>query len=343
VTTAIAAVPPILLLTEAQTFAAVRSFLVGAIRSSTFAASCTNGFMEVASVFAGNLYRYQQLVDPTGVILSGTHVTSWNYNDPKYSGQGNTGTYQIEPLQNFPLLYVYGAPKVVRGQVNRVAEPRPGDFIIVQQLRQPRIATNYTTYGDNIIVASIEGNVLTISAMTHAASSLLPGMLILDVGGPLANGTTLGLQLTGTPNGIGTYNVYPPQSVPQETMYIGVRSDIVLTQTALQLDFHGPNSADNTKIVQGLWRSEYSYDLLQPLGVAPLYASEPVEAPFINAEQQYEYRWTLDLEMQVNPTILTTQQFFDHVAIALIEADGEGSVAPVPVPPLPRQLVHAVD
>lgn len=338
-TTQIANVPPIISLTEAQIFSAVRSFIANTIRSSTFVANCTNGFMEVSELFAGGLYRFQQLMDPTGTVVSGTIITHWNYSNPDYNGQGGVGTYQIEPLQSFPLLYVYGTPEVVRGQESRVAEPRPGDFVIVQQLRQPLLATNYSTYHDNIIVASINGNTLTIDTITQKKSPLLPGMLILDVGGPLANGTVLGSQISGVVGGVGTYAVYPAQIISQETMYIGVRSDLVMTQTALQLDFHGPNSADNAKIVTGLWRSEYAYDILKPLGVAPLYYSDPIEAPFINSEQQFEFRWVVDLEMQTNPIVLTSQQFFDQVAITLIEADGEGMVSPVPVPPIPRQLI----
>jgi hypothetical protein len=346
VTTTIAQVPPILSLTEAQTFAAVRSFVVNNIRSSAFATSCSNGYLEVSSLFAGNIQRFQQLVSPTGDIAPCTQIADWKYTDPEFSGQGSVGSYRVTPIQNFPSVFVYGAPEVVRGQISRVSEPRAGDFVIVQQLRQPRLSLNITSFSDNIIVASAdEFGVLTITTVTREFSPLVPGMLLLDVGGPLVNGTVLGEQLSGTTGGLGTYNIYPPQVIPQETIYAGIREDLTPTQLALQLDFHGPNSGDNVKIIESLWRSDYAYDLLNPLGVSPLYSSDPREMPFMNAEQQYEYSWTIDLEMQTNPVVLTSQQFFDQIAIASYEVDAPAVTLvpptpivpskPIPQPPLP--------
>jgi hypothetical protein len=343
VTTVIASVPPILSLTEAQTFSAVRSFVVENIRSSAFVASCTNGFLEVTSLFAGSIQRFQQLIDPNNAIAVGTHIVDWRYSDPDYTGQGDIGTYRIEPFQNFPSLFLYGAPEVVRGQISRVSEPRAGDFIIIQQLRQPRLSLNVTTYADNIIVAEAdEFGMLTVSAITQGQSSLMPGMLLLDVGGPLLNGTVLGSQISGEPGGIGTYSIYPSQVVAQETMYAGVREDLTPTQVALQLDFHGPNSADNTRLIESLWRSDYAFDILNPLGVAPLYSSDPHELPFINAEQQYEYRWVLDLEMQTNPVALTTQEFFTTLGITTISIGPPGPTPPITLPsiwPPPEVIV----
>jgi hypothetical protein len=48
--------------------------------------------------------------------------------------------------------------------------------------------------------------------------------------------------------------------------------------------------------------------------VAPLHADDPKQIPFINAEQQYEYRWVIEAHMQANQIVLgIPQQFFDVV------------------------------
>lgn len=91
----------------------------------------------------------------------------------------------------------------------------------------------------------------------------------------------------------------------------GTRQDMQETQITVQLDIHGPNSADNTQIITTLFRSDVATSAFdaQALGVQTLYAAEPRQSPFINGEQQIEYRWTVDLVLQVNPVVTSPQQF----------------------------------
>lgn len=95
------------------------------------------------------------------------------------------------------------------------------------------------------------------------------------------------------------------------------------TQFDVQLDVHGPASADNIHIISTLWRDEYStlYFDRGPIDIQALYASEPRQAPFINAEDQYEYRWTIDLSMQINPLVIVPQDFGDVLDVGIVSVD----------------------
>ena len=56
-------------------------------------------------------------------------------------------------------------------------------------------------------------------------------------------------------------------------------------------------------------------------GIVPLWIDEAHQVPFVNAESQWEERWTMDARMQINPIIGTPQQFADRVVTTLIEID----------------------
>lgn len=78
-------------------------------------------------------------------------------------------------------------------------------------------------------------------------------------------------------------------------------------QADVQLDFHGADQitpAEMATTVSTLFRSWVATDAFEASGYAmtPLYAGDPVQRPFINAEQQYETRWVVDASLQVNAT-----------------------------------------
>lgn len=232
-----------------------------------------------------------------------------------------TEAQALAALRSFLLGDILPGIEVVRGEVNRVAEPEAADYIVLWPLSQERLETNETTYADNIVTGSIAATVLTVSAVTRG--SLAAGILLLDETGNLAVNTVIGSQLTGSPGGAGTYSVTPSQTVASETMYGGVRADAVATKLTVQLDIHGPNSGNNVRVIETLFRSEYATSAFADSGydVVPLYSAEPRQAPFLNAEQQFEYRWSLDVCLQITPVIGTPQQFADQLHVTTIEVD----------------------
>lgn len=93
------------------------------------------------------------------------------------------------------------------------------------------------------------------------------------------------------------------------------------TEVTMQLDVHGPNSADNAQVIATVWRSDYGCNAIDPEIFQPLYASDGHQAPFINAEKQYEFRWVMSLLMQANVAVSTPMEFADTIDVNIIEAD----------------------
>jgi len=153
-------------------------------------------------------------------------------------------------------------------------------------------------------------------------------MMLIDAVWPTMNvlpDTVVGSQLTGAPGAVGTYNVTPSQTLSSETLYAGVRRDDAETEWVVQLDLHGPASGDNTRVVETLFRSEYATSAFADTGytVVPLYCDDPREMPFINQEQQYEWRWTIDCHFQLTQVVGTPQQFATDIVVTPVEAATE--------------------
>lgn len=97
------------------------------------------------------------------------------------------------------------------------------------------------------------------------------------------------------------------------------------TQLTVQLDIHGPASADTVQMLATLFRSRVACELFTATGFAiqPLYAGEAHQTPFLNAAEQFEFRWTMDAVLQANPSVITTQDFAAVVTIGLINVDAK--------------------
>lgn len=98
------------------------------------------------------------------------------------------------------------------------------------------------------------------------------------------------------------------------------RTDIQPTRVTVQVDVHGPNSADNAQAITTLFRSDVAVQTFSASGyaVSPLYCSDPRQIPFSDGEQQIEERWEIDAVMQVNPGVTTAQQFAGSLSIGTI-------------------------
>lgn len=237
-----------------------------------------------------------------------------------------TESYELAALRSFLKAVLPTGVPVVQGQANRVSEPNADDFVVFWPLRQSRLSTNIVDTFDNEFTGAISGATLTVNSIINAASPLAAGMLLTDgTAGHVSASTILGAQLSGSLGGTGAYSVSPSQNITAETMFAGQRTDLTPTEFTVQCDVHGPNGADNARRIEGLFRSEVGVDLFaaaDPTGsVVPLYCDEVRQVPFINAEQQYENRYTLDLRMQINPVLGTPQDFATAIDVTALPAD----------------------
>lgn len=76
----------------------------------------------------------------------------------------------------------------------------------------------------------------------------------------------------------------------------------------VQIDCYGPNAGAWAATLVSLLRDDIGYQGLQP-NCAPLYCDDARMAPLIDAEAQYEQRWSLTCALQYNPTVTTGQDF----------------------------------
>lgn len=95
------------------------------------------------------------------------------------------------------------------------------------------------------------------------------------------------------------------------------------TEITVQVDFHGAASPDNAQMVTTLFRDAWACAAFAVVGcpVTPLYAGDARQTPFINGENQYENRWSVDVVLQANCAISTSLQFADTLTAGLIEVD----------------------
>jgi hypothetical protein len=99
------------------------------------------------------------------------------------------------------------------------------------------------------------------------------------------------------------------------------------SQCTIQLDVHGSSALDNASIVQTMFRSSYAVDFFAGLGdtIAPLYADDPRNMPFISGEQQYEDRYILEANLQVNQTIITPAQSAQTLVLDIIDVETDSA------------------
>ncbi|AOK04078.1 hypothetical protein WK25_06100 [Burkholderia latens] len=159
-------------------------------------------------------------------------------------------------LRTFLLGILPAGVEVVKAQDNGVGEPVGPDFVVVNSIASPRLATNVDSYTD-----------------------------------------------TGTNP--------------------GTRNSMQAIEARLQLDVHGPNSGDNAAIISTLFRDEYAciqFATVNP-DIQPLYCEIPRQMPFINAQNNCEQRWIIELAIEYNPITQTPQDFADEVIPEIVSVD----------------------
>jgi hypothetical protein len=221
-------------------------------------------------------------------------------------------------LRTFLLGVLPTGVAVVEGQDNRVPEPDVDDFVVMWPIQRNRLDTNNDDPQDVAFTASISGAIMNVTAIAHG--EIENGATVFGI--DIAAGTTVLSRITGS-GGIGTYNLSNTQNISSEKIACGAINTMQATEVVVQLDVHGPTSSDNAQIISTLLRDEFGVVSMKAINVdiTPLFAEDPRQVPFINAESQYETRWIVDAHLQVNQTIKVPQQFADEVHVDLIIVD----------------------
>ncbi len=210
---------------------------------------------------------------------------------------------------------------VMRGQLNRIAEPEVADYAVMWPILRERLEMNVDSYNDIAFVGSISATTLTVTQVLQSKPAV--GQ-VLTANGIAAN-TTITAPLVVNPDGTGTYTVSPSQTLASETIQAGSKILMQPMKITMQCDVHGPNSADNAQIITTIFRDEVGVATFDAsgFGVEPLYCDDPHQSPFENGEQQIEERWIITMAMQANPTIALPQQFAGALKITSVIAADE--------------------
>jgi hypothetical protein len=209
--------------------------------------------------------------------------------------------------------------EVFQAQDNRVPEPQGANFIIMTVLFRTRLATNIHTYADVQFTAAISGLNLVVSAVKFGTIQIGSQVFGVNVSGS----PTIQSQASGTTGGVGTYLISgPSQTVASETMAAGIDIITQPTRVTVQLDVHSGSiltASDMAQTISTLFRDTYATSFFSENypGIAPLYADDPRQVPFVNAEQQYESRYVVTAELQANQSVSLPQQFADQLEVTL--------------------------
>lgn len=223
-------------------------------------------------------------------------------------------------LRSFLISILPAGVEVIEGQDNRVPEPEGTEFVVMTPIGRPRMGTNFDEAKDCAFIASISAAVMDVTEMLLGSIAL--GNTLFGPG--VTAGTSILSQASGPPGGIGTYNLSQTQTVASEKMACGSADLTQSTQITIQLDVHSADvkdASDMAQIISTCLRDEMAtraFHALNP-AVSPLYADDPKQMPFQNAEQQWETRWVVDAQLQANQTVSgVPQEFADQVTPELI-------------------------
>jgi hypothetical protein len=86
-----------------------------------------------------------------------------------------------------------------------------------------------------------------------------------------------------------------------------------------QVDFYGKTAHDWAVMFTTMFRDPYGCANL--LVQTPLYADDAIQAPLVDAEEQWEERWMVQAFVQYNPTTTVTQQSATVLGIKLVNVD----------------------
>jgi hypothetical protein len=308
--------------TQSDAQAALAAFIVAVLPGSAssapavFAGFISGTTLTIMSVKAGTVSAGLPLLGaaPGTVIIEQLSGTT-----------GGVGTYQISPSQMIgdseTGATMSTGVSIYAGQQNRVSEPVNPFFVMMTPIPIERLSTNVDFSQDVKFTGQISSTILDVTAIDHGAIEV--GASIFGSG--IASGTSV-IAFAGGSGGTGTYIIAPSQSVSSEMMSAGWK---ILTQNVkitVQCDFHSPDTTagDFAQTVSTALRDEYGVSFFANLsapqnGVVPLYADDPRQVPFENAESQFEWRWSLDVQLEFVQAIQLPQKYADSADLNIVD------------------------
>ncbi|MGK0705128.1 phage neck terminator protein [Yokenella regensburgei] len=94
-------------------------------------------------------------------------------------------------------------------------------------------------------------------------------------------------------------------------------------QADIQLDIYGDGAAGRALAIETIFSGTYGYEGIKAIDnrLSPLYSSAAIQAPFIDAESQWQERWVITLSLQAHITVSFPQDYFDKAEITSQQVD----------------------
>lgn len=91
----------------------------------------------------------------------------------------------------------------------------------------------------------------------------------------------------------------------------------------IQVDIYGENAGDRAIALETVFASSYGYETIKARDsrLAPLYSSDAIQAPMVNAESQWQERYIITLSLQAHITVSFPQDYFDKAEISTQQVD----------------------
>jgi hypothetical protein len=159
-------------------------------------------------------------------------------------------------LGNFLAIILPTNFPIIRGQINRVAEPAGPDFVMMSPAGRARLSTEATSWDTTNSAPTV---VTTASAW----------------------------------------------------------------RVTIQVDVHGPNGEDNAQLIEQFVRSDFGFATFAG-GSKPIQllgCSDAQQAPFVNGEGQYEYRWVIRVDLEAVISVDVAAQFMTGLTVGMAQAD----------------------
>lgn len=297
---------------EADIFTALRAFLLTILPGGEA--------VMVGPIAGGVLTITKRLGDESAPINLGDSVLGLNVAagtviaGPEIESANQQPTYAVSPVQDADATTLSTGVEVIQAQVNRVPEPVAADFVTMTLVRTPRLATNVDSKLDCVFSGSIAQGVMTVDAIETGAIQI--GAKVFGPG--VAPNTSIRAQLADN-----VYAISPSQVVGQARMAASQKKLTQKTQVGIQLDVHGPNSTDFSNTISTAFRDAFATEFFSVANslISPLYADDPRQLPFNNAQQQYEDRWVIEAQLQVDFSISVSQQYADTLTIVPVSVE----------------------
>lgn len=164
---------------------------------------------------------------------------------------------------------------------------------------------------------------MTPSILQADVFTALRGVIITIVSCPVIRSQTNRVPMPVGPFVVMTQTAGAAMETNTDTWTATEKTVLRPEQFTVQIDCYGAGSGDSARMIAALMRDSYACELMAAVNpnIQPLYAGDAKQMPLIDGEQQYEERWTFEVQLQINPTFTVAQQSANALTVDLLNVD----------------------